>query len=80
MESLYEPLSIVCWIDDLGEFILSENTAKDRSETNKCSFFVYTQESVRKGDHEWFEMTNAFILHDLLWKVQKGHAANRGHR
>ncbi len=27
--------------------------------------------------HEWLRMTNAFILCDILWKVQKSHAANR---
>ncbi len=31
----------------------------------------------RNGDHEWLRMTNAFILCDLGWKVQKSHAANR---
>ncbi len=29
------------------------------------------------ADHEWLRMTNAFILCDLVWKVQKSHAANR---
>ncbi len=28
------------------------------------------------GDHEWLRMTNAFILCDLVWKVQKSHAEN----
>ncbi len=27
--------------------------------------------------YEWFKMTNAFILCDLLWKVQKSHDAKR---
>ncbi len=29
------------------------------------------------GDYEWLRMTNAFILCDLVWKVQKRHAVNR---
>ncbi len=37
-------------------------------------FFSYKQVS---GDHEWLRMCNAFILCDLVSKVQKGHAANR---
>ncbi len=43
----------------------------------KVNFFPYKQESVRNGDHEWLRMTNAFILCNLVWKVQKSHAANR---
>ncbi len=50
-----------------------KNTPKD----HKSSFFPYKQVSGRNGDHEWFRMTNAFILCDLLWKVQKVHARNR---
>ncbi len=40
-------------------------------------FFQYKQVSTRNDDHGWLGMTNAFILCDLVWKVQKGHAANR---
>ncbi len=39
--------------------------------------FPYKQVSGRNGDHEWNRMTNAFILCDLLWKVQKCHTVNR---
>ncbi len=35
------------------------------------------QVRVRNRDHEWLRMTNAFTLCNLLWKVQKSHAANR---
>ncbi len=54
-----------------------ENTPESHTETHKCSIFPYKQVTVRNGDHEWFRMTNVFILCDLLWKVQKSHAANR---
>ncbi len=43
----------------------------------KNSFSLYKQVSVRNGDHEWLKTTNAFILCDLFWKVQKSHTANR---
>ncbi len=33
--------------------------------------------SGRNGDHELLRMTNAFILCDLVWKIQKSYAANR---
>ncbi len=39
--------------------------------------FPYKQVSGRNGDHEWLRMTNAFILCDLVWKVQKRYVANR---
>ncbi len=40
-------------------------------------FFPNKEVSGRNGDHEWLRMTNAFILCDLLWKVQQSHAVNR---
>ncbi len=43
-----------------------ENTPEDWTENHKSKFF-----------HEWLRMANVFILCDLLWKVQKGNAANR---
>ncbi len=52
-------------------------TSEGHTETHKGSFFPYKQVSGRNGDHEWLKITNAFILCDLLWKVQKTHAANR---
>ncbi len=36
--------------------------------------FPYKQISGRNGDYQWFRMTNAVILCDLVWKVQKIHA------
>ncbi len=54
-----------------------ENTPEGYTETHKCSFFPYKQVSGRNGDHEWLRVTNAFILCDLVWKVQKSHAVNR---
>ncbi len=47
------------------------------TETHKVLFFSYKQVSGRNGDHEWLIMTNAFILCDLVWNVQKCHTANR---
>ncbi len=54
-----------------------ENTPDDHTETHKCSLFLYKQLNGRNGDHEWLRITNAFILCDLVWKVQKSHATNR---
>ncbi len=54
-----------------------ENTPEGCTETHKSSFIPYKQVSGRNGDHEWLRITNAFILCDLLWKVQKSYAANR---
>ncbi len=54
-----------------------DNTPEGHTETFKSSFFPYKQVSGRNGDHGWLRMTNAFILCDLVWKVQKSHAVNR---
>ncbi len=59
------------------EFFSQESTPEGNTDTHKSSFFPYKQIGGRNGDHEWLRMTNAFILCDLLWKVQKRHAANR---
>ncbi len=67
----------VIWMDNLGRVFSHENTPEVCTETHKSSFFPYKQVSGRNRDHEWCRMTNAFILCDLLWKVQKCHAANR---
>ncbi len=52
----------------------TENTPQGPT---KYHFFPYKQISGRNSDHEWLRMTSAFILCDLLWKVQKNNAANR---
>ncbi len=67
---------VICMGNLRGVFS-QENTPEGHTETHKSDFFPYKQVSRRNGDHEWFRMTNAFILCDLLWKVQKRHAANR---
>ncbi len=64
-------------MDNLGEVFSQGNTPEACTETPKSLLFLYKQVSRRNGDHEWFRMTNAFILCDLVWKVQKGYAANR---
>ncbi len=61
----------------MGGVFFSRNTLEGCTETHKSSFFSYKQVSGRNGDHEWLRMTNAFILCDLVWNVQKSHAANR---
>ncbi len=66
----------VCVIWGGGVFS-QENTPEGHTETHKCSFVPYKQVSGRNGDHECLRMTNAFILCDLVWKVQKRHAVNR---
>ncbi len=58
-------------------WVSQENTSEGLTETHYCSFFPYKQVSGRNGDHEWLRMTNAFILWDWVWQVQKCHAANR---
>ncbi len=67
----------VIWMGNLGGFFSRENTPEGYTETHKSSLFPYKHVSVRNGDHEWLRMTNAFILCDLLWKVQKSHTANK---
>ncbi len=63
---------------NLGGDVSQENTPECHTETHKSSIsFAYKQVSGRKDDHEWLRMTNAFILYDLVWKVQKGLAVNR---
>ncbi len=52
-----------------------ENTPGGRTETHKSSFFKFKQVSGRNGDYEWLKMTNAFLWCDLVWKIQKCHAA-----
>ncbi len=64
-------------LGDLGGVLFQENTPEGHTETHKSSFFPDKQVSGRNGDHEWRRMTNAFILCDLLWTVQKRYAANR---
>ncbi len=62
---------------NLGGVFSQDNTPEGHTETHISSFFPYKQVSGRNGDHEWLIMTNAFILYDLVWQVQKGHSANR---
>ncbi len=62
---------------NLEEGFSQENTPEGCSETHTSSFSPYKQVSGRNGDHKWLGMTNAFILCDLIWKIQKSHAANR---
>ncbi len=66
---------VIC-MGDLGGVLSWENTPQGCTETHKSLFFSILT-SGRNGDHEWFRMTNTFILCDLVWKVQKSHAANR---
>ncbi len=67
----------VIFMGNLGKVFSCENTPESHTGTHKNSLFPYKQVSGRNGDHEWCRMTKAFILCDLLWKVQKCHAANR---
>ncbi len=64
-------------MDNLEGVFSQANTQERQTETHKSYFFPYKQVSGRNGDHEWLRITNVFILCDLLWKVQKSHAANR---
>ncbi len=57
------------WVECFRKKILHKTTQRPTK-----GLFSYKQVS---GDHEWLRMCNAFILCDLVSKVQKGHAANR---
>ncbi len=67
---------LIC-IGNLRGLFSLENAPEGCTETHKNYLFLYKQVSGRNGDHQWLRMTNAFILCDLVWKVQKSHAANR---
>ncbi len=67
---------LIC-MGNLRGVIFQENTPEGRTDTHKSSFFPYRQVSGRNCDHEWLRITNAFILYDLVWEVQKSHATNR---
>ncbi len=56
---------------NLGGVFSQENTPEGHTEIHKSSFFPYKQVSGRNSDHEWLRMTNAFILCELIWNVQK---------
>ncbi len=71
IESQYEPLCIVCWNGDMGEVLFAKILQKGSQWPTKVHCFPFKQVSGRSGDHEWPRMTNAFILCDLVWKVQK---------
>ncbi len=66
----------VIYMGNLEGVFSCENTPEGRIETHK-SYFSFKQISGRNGNHEWLRMTNAFILCNLQWKVQKSHAVNR---
>ncbi len=66
---------MIC-MGNLGGVFSCKNTPECHTETHKCSLFPYKQVN-GNGDHEWLRMTNAFILCDLLWKVQKNHVSSR---
>ncbi len=69
--SSYDNHGHVICMGNLGGVFSCENTPEDCTETHKSKYFPYKQVSGKNSDHEWFRMTNAFILCDLLWKVQK---------
>ncbi len=60
-----------------GEFFSWKYSRRPHRHQQRFIFFTYKQVSGRSSNHEWLRMTNPFILCDLLWKVQKCHAANR---
>ncbi len=59
-----------------GEFSLTKILQKNSQWPTKVHFFHKTSKW-EKWWSWWFRMTNAFILCNLLWKVQKSIAANR---
>ncbi len=70
--SLLNPYMSLC----VGGVCAHEKTLEGLTGTHTSSFFRHKQVSGRNGDNKWLRMTNVFILCDLLWKVQKNHAAN----
>ncbi len=70
------------WSRDLhgyseGRFFSRKYSWSLHIDPRKFTFFPYKQVSGSNGDPEWLRMTNAFILCDLVWKVQKSCATNR---
>ncbi len=60
-----------------GRNLISQYYSRRPHRDPQKFFSPYKQVNGWNCDHEWLKMTNAFILCDLLWKVQKIHAANR---
>ncbi len=60
-----------------GVFVLAKILQTAAQRPTKVLFVLYKHVSGINGDHEWLRMTNAFILGDLLWKVQKSHPAKK---
>ncbi len=59
-----------------GEFFLAKILQKSSSLPTKFIFFIKTSKW-EKWWSWWLRMTNAFILCNLLWKVQKSLSPNR---
>ncbi len=59
-----------------GEFFLTKILQKSSQGPTKVLFFIKTSKW-EKWWWGWLRMTNAFILCNLLWKVQKSLAVNR---
>ncbi len=62
------------WV--VGSFFSRKYSRRDHRDPQKFIFFIKTCEW-EKWWSWWLRMTNAFILCNLLWKVQKRLAANR---
>ncbi len=60
-----------------GKFFSRENTPEELTWTHKSFFFFIKTSKWEKWWSWWLRITNAFILCNLLWKVQKNLAANR---
>ncbi len=60
----------------VGSFYLAKILQKISQRPPKVNFF-HKNKSEEKWWSWWLRMTNAFILCNLLWKVQKNLAANR---
>ncbi len=62
---------------ELWEVFSRGNTPEELTGTHKSSLFFIKTSKWEKWWLWWFRMTNAFILCNLLWKVQKNLAGNR---
>ncbi len=61
---------------DVGSFFSHKYSRRAHRDPQKFFFFITTSKW-EKWWSWWFRMTDAFILYNLLWKVQKSLAANR---
>ncbi len=68
---------VICMGKLGGNLLKIKYSRRSHRDQQTIILFPYKQIIGRHDDHQLFRMTNAFILCELLWKVQKSHAVNR---